>query len=152
MYAAEAGALPLASSIRDLFLRPSEGGSSAIVHRIALFGPHGDITNIISQMDVVKFLARRLDTLGPLAGTTLEALGLVRRQQAIVSVDANMPTLAAFAMLAAKQLAGAPVVAEDGALIANISISDLRYVCCCLSIWRACVHSSWMRLYLGVGA
>ena len=97
------------------------------MHRIALFGPHGDITNIISQMDVVKFLARRLDALGPLAGTTLEALGLVRRQQAIVSVDANMPTLAAFAMLAAKQLAGAPVVAEDGAIIANISISDLRY-------------------------
>lgn len=98
-----------------------------MVHRIALFGPHGDITNIISQMDVVKFIAQRADLLGPLADAPLSSLGILRTGKGIVAVDPNTPTLAAFAMLASRQLAGAPVVADDGSIIANLSISDLRW-------------------------
>ncbi|KAL6783677.1 hypothetical protein ACKKBF_B05405 [Auxenochlorella protothecoides x Auxenochlorella symbiontica] len=126
LYASEAGTTPLSSTIRDLFLRPSEGGMSAVVHRIALFGPHGDITNIVSQMDVIKFLAARPEALGPLADATLGQLGVLDSAREVVSVDPLTPTLAAFAMLASRQLAGAPVVADTGDLIANLSISDLR--------------------------
>lgn len=81
-------------------------------------------------MDVIKYLHARPDELGPLFDTTLEALGVLESRQAIVSVDAHTPTLAAFAMLASRGLAGAPVLAPDtDELLANISISDLRHGC-----------------------
>lgn len=79
-----------------------------------------------SQMDVIKFLAARPEALGPLADATLGQLGVLDSAREVVSVDPLTPTLAAFAMLASRQLAGAPVVADTGDLIANLSISDLR--------------------------
>jgi hypothetical protein len=40
------------TAIRDYFLGQPGGGS--LVHRLAIFDAHGDITRIVSQMDVLK--------------------------------------------------------------------------------------------------
>lgn len=40
------------TAIRDFFLGQPGGG--ALVHRLAIFDAHGDITRIVSQMDVLK--------------------------------------------------------------------------------------------------
>lgn len=77
-------------------------------------------------MDVINFLATHAEALGPLSGATLAQLGVLDSGREVVSVDPHTPTLAAFAMLASRQLAGAPVIADTGDLVANLSISDLR--------------------------
>lgn len=33
---------------------PAAGGETKVVHRIAVFESHGEITNVISQMDVMR--------------------------------------------------------------------------------------------------
>jgi hypothetical protein len=51
VYQTDADASVLAA-IRDFFLGQPDGGS--LVHRLAIFDAHGDITRIVSQMDVLR--------------------------------------------------------------------------------------------------
>ncbi len=44
----------------------------------------------------------------------------------MLSVDPHTPALLAYHSMAQQGVNGAPVVAADGELIANLSISDLR--------------------------
>lgn len=53
VYSAEGGSTSLMTAIRDLFLRMVQG-QTRVVHRIAVFEPHGEITNVISQTDIIK--------------------------------------------------------------------------------------------------
>ena len=55
-----------------------------MVHRLALFDAGGALTNVISQSDVVKFVADHLDATGGLAAATVAELGLV--QGTVISV------------------------------------------------------------------
>lgn len=48
-----------------------------VVHRLAVFEAHGEITNIVSQTDVMRFLLSRVDELGPVANQSLEELGML---------------------------------------------------------------------------
>ena len=43
-------------------------------------------------------------------------------------MNPHVPALLAYAQLAAQQVSGAPVVTDAGELIANLSISDIRWV------------------------
>lgn len=52
MYQTDAEASVL-TAIRDMFLGQPDGG--ALVHRLAIFDAHGDITRIVSQMDVLRY-------------------------------------------------------------------------------------------------
>ena len=45
----------------------------------------------------------------------------------VLSVNPHVPALLAYAQLAAQQVSGAPVIAESGELIANLSVSDIRW-------------------------
>ena len=45
----------------------------------------------------------------------------------VLSVNPHVPALLAYAQLAAQQVSGAPVVTDGGELIANLSISDIRW-------------------------
>ena len=46
----------------------------------------------------------------------------------VLSVSPHVPALLAYAQLAGQQVSGAPVVTDaDGELIANLSISDIRW-------------------------
>ena len=44
----------------------------------------------------------------------------------MLSVSPHAPALLAYAQLAAQQVSGAPVIADSGELIANLSVSDIR--------------------------
>ncbi|KDD76450.1 hypothetical protein H632_c222p2, partial [Helicosporidium sp. ATCC 50920] len=94
------------------------------VHRIALFDAKGDVTSVISQSDVVRFLLAHVDELGDAADASVAQLGLVGGP--VVAVDAHCPTLMAYAALAERHLSGGPVLAPDETLLANLSVSDLR--------------------------
>ena len=88
------------------------------------------ILAIVSQSDVISFLAKHVDRLGPLAATPVADTGAVTSP--VVAVPDSMPAAMAFASMFAK---GAPVSSaavlasrgpDAGTLIANISVSDLR--------------------------
>lgn len=126
VYQAEGSSTSLLTALRELFLRPSPGGEASVVHRIAVFEAHGEITNVISQMDIIRFLLSHVDLLGPAANQTLEALGLLAGKPPVQAVSPHVPTLLAYARMAAQHVSASPVVTDEGELIANLSVSDLR--------------------------
>lgn len=87
--------------------------------------PEWHITNVVSQTDVLRFLASQIDRLDPAFDHPLSKLGLVT--QDLQTTTASTPTLAAFALMHKKGLSGMGVTeSEGGPLIGNLSISDLR--------------------------
>lgn len=55
------------------------------------------MTHVISQSDVMQFLARHVDDLGPLADVSVRRLGLA--DKSVVCVPAEMSTIHAFASM-----------------------------------------------------
>lgn len=127
VFQTEGEATSLETAIRNVFLRPVDG-ETKVVHRLAVFDSHGEITNVVSQTDVMRFLLSRLDEMGPVAEQSLEQLGLLTGKPPVLSVSPHVPALLAYAQLASQQVSGAPVVTDSGELIANLSISDIRAI------------------------
>jgi hypothetical protein len=117
-------------------LTPRSGGaaagSSSVVHRVALFS-HGTISGIISQSDIMTYLYRHSELLGPeLARSTVDALGFASGKR-VVCVTPQTPTHAAFAVMFSNRVSAVGVVAPGSEeLIANLSASDMR----CALFWR----------------
>eukprot|EP00195_Chlamydomonas_chlamydogama_P014669 CAMPEP_0202900886 /NCGR_PEP_ID=MMETSP1392-20130828/12091_1 /ASSEMBLY_ACC=CAM_ASM_000868 /TAXON_ID=225041 /ORGANISM="Chlamydomonas chlamydogama, Strain SAG 11-48b" /LENGTH=388 /DNA_ID=CAMNT_0049587343 /DNA_START=36 /DNA_END=1199 /DNA_ORIENTATION=- len=127
VYHTEADASIL-QTIKGSFLNVLSNGR--VIHRVAIFDPHGSILRVVSQLDVVRYLYRKCDQLlGPLASSSVEALGLLADKPPVVTVDPHVPTVLAYdKMLAAGVSAAAVVAAGSGEIIANLSISDLRCI------------------------
>ncbi|GAX84672.1 hypothetical protein CEUSTIGMA_g12093.t1 [Chlamydomonas eustigma] len=146
LYCSEAGAdwAPLKDTIRDQYLGLSADGyqKHRISHRIAVFDAHGVITQIVSQLDIVRYLCSNSDQLlGHVGGAQIQDIGLVQPKDAaasnmkhaamrsgLVTVDPNMLTLLAFEHMLSQGVSGAPVVSESGDIVANLSVSDLRCI------------------------
>jgi len=128
IYQADGSTTTLASAVKDVFLKPVAGGETKIAHRLAVFEQHGTITNIISHMDMMKFLLSHADSLAPSIDSSISELGLLTGRPPVFSVSPHVPTLLAYHAMSQQGVSGAPVISEDedGELIANISISDLR--------------------------
>lgn len=127
VYQAEGATTSLMDAIRNVFLRPADG-ETKVVHRLAVFDSHGEITNVITQTDIMRFLLAQLGELGGVADRTIEQLGLLTGKPPVLSVNPHVPALLAYAQQAAQQVSGAPVVTDSGELIANLSISDIRAI------------------------
>lgn len=80
-------------------------------------------------MCVCRLLRQHLAELGGCAEQTSEQLGLYKSDMSpeMVRLQPHIPTLLAYKQLADAGVTGAPVVSADGQLIANLSISDIRY-------------------------
>lgn len=94
-------------------------------HRVGVFDSHGQVTDIISQSDVVAWL-RGLgpEILGPTAGRSVQALVAGRT---VVTVPATLPTDQALAVLVQHDVGAVGVVdADSGALVGMLSESDFR--------------------------
>jgi CBS domain-containing protein len=111
-------------------LTPRSGGAAsgatAVVHRLALFS-HGAISGIISQSDIMTYLYRHSELLGPeLARSSVDALGFASGKR-VVCVTPQTPTHAAFAVMFSNRVSAVGVVAPGSEeLIANLSASDMR--------------------------
>eukprot|EP00878_Enallax_costatus_P026742 GHUV01028728.1.p1 GENE.GHUV01028728.1~~GHUV01028728.1.p1 ORF type:complete len:303 (+),score=96.34 GHUV01028728.1:528-1436(+) len=88
--------------------------------------PLCSVTHVISQSDVLQFLARHIDELGPLGGVSVRQLGLA--DKAVVCVPAEMTTVHAFATMMANKVSCVGVIShsQGGGLAASLSSSDLR--------------------------
>ena len=116
----------------------------AAVHRVAVFNAHGEVVNVVSQTDIIRFLHNNMEALGPLADTSLQQLGLlagalpphhshmsyiyVAGRPPVVSVNPHIPALIAYQKMLEAGVSGAAVVADSGELIANLSLSELRAI------------------------
>ncbi|KAL4421528.1 hypothetical protein ABPG75_010819 [Micractinium tetrahymenae] len=127
VYQTEGASTSLMDAIRNVFLRPVDG-ETKVVHRLAVFDPHGEITNVVSQTDIMRFLLAHIDEMGGVADKSLDQLGMLTGKPPVLSVNPHVPALLAYAQLAAQQVSGAPVVTDRGELIANLSISDIRAI------------------------
>ncbi len=125
LYEMDAPKTSLMTVIREAFVENAHDGKSHVNHRIALFDSHGEIKSIISQMDVIRWIVNQ-NINDPRLSQTVEELGLLQGKRPVVSVDAHMPTLTAYAKISSAGISGAPVITESGEVIANLSISDLR--------------------------
>lgn len=111
--------------------------SKRVHHRVAVFEilpgestpdgpiPQWRITDIVSQMDVLRFLLTVQNSdLG--WSKSLEELGLIQGEEQIVTVKADVPALVAFTVMQKVGLSGLAILDESGKLCGSLSVSDLR--------------------------
>ena len=84
----------------------------------------------MSQTDVIRFILKQPAALSRLGARSITDLGLLTGKGPLVLLQPHTPTLLAFEQLAAAGVTGAPVIAGDGELIANLSVSDIRWAGC----------------------
>eukprot|EP00887_Chlorella_sp_A99_P000716 scaffold5.g716.t1 len=82
------------------------------------------VRHVLTHTDVVRLLFERRAELGELLGKTVEQLEL--DAGAVFCVPASTPALVAFGKLAADQKSSLGLVDAAGALVGNLSVSDLR--------------------------
>lgn len=126
VFQADCATTSVMSAVRELFMQKSASGEPKVAHRIALFDAHGEITGIISQMDVMHWLLNNAEHLGPSGTKSIDELGLMTGRPPVVVVNPHTPALMAYNTMATAGVSGAPVITDEGDLIANLSISDLR--------------------------
>lgn len=128
VFSGASDAMPLSQLVRYGLLRwPRRRPAVAPCHRVGVFGPEGSIEEIISQSDIVEWLADNLWKLGNLVHEPVGAIsGLISSPAATVS--SLRPAIDAFADI--ERLKGVSAVgivdAVSGALVGNFSESDLR--------------------------
>ncbi len=108
MTRASAGFLSTGGDERTLTPRSGGGGggSSPVVHRLALF-KDGHISAILSQSDIMSYLAQHAELLGPeLARATVDELGFASGRR-VVCVTPGTPTHAAFTIMFSHSVSGA---------------------------------------------
>ncbi|KAG1658931.1 hypothetical protein FOA52_003101 [Chlamydomonas sp. UWO 241] len=106
----------------------SKGGAepSPSVHRIAFFDKQQCICDIVSQMDVIRFLADHHKKLGPLAVARIGDLGLVHN--GLLTCTPDTSAIVAMGMMQDAGVSALAVLDPNGAIIGNFSASDLRTI------------------------
>jgi len=93
------------------------------VHRVIVLDDSGNIINLITQSRLVALLSTVLDTV-PDGPKTLQELNLGFKQ--VISVRDNTTAFQAFKVIRDKKLLAVAVVDEQGKLVGNVSVSDLK--------------------------
>lgn len=96
------------------------------VHRVVLFDRDGNIENYITQSDIVRFLYNHMDEFKDVSAKNIENLGLYDPKKPVVTVTAKSNTATAFQTMFKENIGCVAVVDECGALVGNLSSSDLR--------------------------
>ncbi len=86
----------------------------------------GKLHNILSQMDVLRWLHNDPQRMGPAGRKTLQGLHLHRKK--VVCVRANDLTIDAFYTIYRARVSGAGVVDEQGKVVGCLSAADLKQV------------------------
>lgn len=99
------------------------------VHAVPIVDAEGRIVRLVTQADVIRFLATRLDMLGPLGQLSIEELGLGQRLGSGMVVGTFRDR--AIDVMRRMRDAGstaAPIVDEYGAMATNVSLSDAKTI------------------------
>jgi 5'-AMP-activated protein kinase regulatory gamma subunit len=94
------------------------------LHRVAITDSKFNVVNTVSQSDLVAFLAKNTHVLANKLNKTITQLRL--GTEGVVSVRPDKKTVAVLQSLVLNRISAVPVVDNDGKLVANFSVSDLR--------------------------
>lgn len=94
------------------------------LHRVVVIDDQRQILNLITQSQVVRFLSEHLTELGPKADCPVSQLKSVIKP--VFSVNKDIKAIEAFEYMIEKGVAGVAVVNDEGKLIGNISLIDLK--------------------------
>lgn len=94
------------------------------LHRLPVVNMENNIINVLTQSDLLAFMAQNMHLIGAIARKTLDEcnIGRVAPQMA----RANEQTSVVVKRLHNKRITALPVVDDEGKIIANFSISDLK--------------------------
>lgn len=101
-------------------------------HRLATMNSAGELSDLLSQSEIVRYLSDHLDEL-EFTKSTVEELSLGYRK--VVTVPMNKSAFYAFEQIVRNQVSGIGITNEDGEIVANLSASDLKVIC------FKCIHS-----------
>jgi CBS domain-containing protein len=108
-------------SIRKALALLSQGARS-----LPVVDDRGKIVGVLSQRDVLRFFATDPARLGEIGSNTVRGLSLATTR--VACVRGTDVALDAFYMLASNHFGGAAIVDENGALLGNLSVSDIALV------------------------
>ncbi|GBF94964.1 hypothetical protein Rsub_07465 [Raphidocelis subcapitata] len=116
----------LSPALRPVCSLKSRARPVAVVHRLALYDDAEAIVNIISQTDIVRFLAINRSHLGPIARKTVQELGWCPKQ--VVAVTPDVSAIEAMALMNDSHISAVAVVDSVGKIIGNFSVSEMRTI------------------------
>lgn len=99
------------------------------VHRVGIVNSFNEIQNLLSQLDVARLIAENITLLGPMAGKSLQELGLVPSiplHHNVAVVNATDVAIVSFHKLHEHKISAAPVIDARGVFVGTISASDLK--------------------------
>eukprot|EP01134_Creolimax_fragrantissima_P005386 CFRG5386T1 len=100
-----------------------QAGFNRSTHRVAVFNAHGNISDVVSQMDVMHYIQEHKHNV-PKLDYTLSELDAVHSP--VVTINKDTRTISALSLLNAQGISGVAIVDNEGKLISNLSAADLR--------------------------
>jgi len=97
------------------------------VHRVAMLDLNGNLTNLISQSDVVKYLNDNIKLIGENADKTIKELNIVS-EDGLVVAESSQTVISAFKLLASNLVSAVPIVDSKGTIAGTLSVSDLKQI------------------------
>jgi len=95
-------------------------------HRVAITDENGDITGVISQWTVVNYLATVPTGDKDWIPILREPLCKVNYSHDVICVNGKTSTLQGFSRMHTENISSLAIVDDDGKLIGNLSVSDLK--------------------------
>jgi len=96
------------------------------VHRVPVIDAEGHIVNLITQSSLIAFIAENVDKLGSVVNQTVGSLLLGHKD--VVTVNINARVIEAFNLMDKKSVSAVAVVDDEGKLVGNISVRDIRTI------------------------
>ncbi|KAM9947222.1 hypothetical protein ACTFIT_000544 [Dictyostelium discoideum] len=81
---------------------------------------------VFSQLSLIKWMVKN-NVLGSSGEFSLKSLGLFKKDKPLIQIDHKKLAIDAFRLLAENNIYGVPVVNENGELLDNISVIDIKY-------------------------
>jgi CBS domain-containing protein len=99
------------------------------VHRLAVVDSQGNLTAMVTQYRVGRWLANRSDwVIGDLATMTVEDFRLGYKSTGVVTVNETDRPVDAFMKMYNQDVSGVAVLDNMGSVVGNISVSDLKEI------------------------
>ena len=81
-----------------------------------------------------RYLLSHITELGSIASETVAALNLLTQEPSVLLLDHSTPTLIALQQMHEQGISAAAIQAPGNSMVANLSMSDLRYCLCCIDL------------------
>jgi len=94
------------------------------VHRVFVLHNDSSLTSVISQSDIIQFLAKHIQSIGPISQKTVANIQQFHKE--VVTVDIDTKAIDAFYLTYIVAVSAVAVVNKEGVLVTTISVSDLR--------------------------